>query len=156
MISFNKVFDIENENYKPVIESSLKLEGFLNNDEKKIINISYDAGDVYKIIDDFTDKEVVIVTGKIDGKTLSIYNNKKIINLNCPCEADILPEAIKRLKAKNVEITLFFAQCNLVSLFMVLSLLNQDLKIALANCPQSLINPHVIEALKDDFMIDII
>ncbi len=156
LISFNKVFDIENENYKPVIESSLKLEGFLNNDEKKIINISYDAGDVYKIIDDFTDKEVVIVTGKIDGKTLSIYNNKKIINLNCPCEADILPEAIKRLKAKNVEITLFFAQCNLVSLFMVLSLLNQDLKIALANCPQSLINPHVIEALKDDFMIDII
>ena len=155
-ISFNKVFDIQNDNYEPVICSAQKLEGFLNDENKKIMQVGYDSDDVGKIVDNFDEKEVVIITGKIEGKTLSYYNNKKVINLNCPCEEDILLEAIRKLKAKNVEITIFFAQCNLVSLFMVLSLLNQGLKIALANCPQALINPHVIESLKEDFNIEIV
>ena len=156
LISFNKVFDIENNDYSPLINSALKLDGFLKNENKKPIEINYDFEDVNKIVDEFQDNEIVIVTGKIEGKTLSTYDNKKIINLNCPCEADILLNALKKLKAKNIKITLFFAQCNLVSLLMVLSLLNQGINIALANCSQALINPHVIEALKDDFNIEII
>ena len=156
IISFSKVFDIQNDNYNPVVQSALKLDGFNKDLEKKYIDVNYDIKDVNKIIEEFKENEVVIITGKVDFETLSVYENKKIINLNCPCEADILIEAIKKLKAKNVKITLFFAQCNLTSLFMVLSLLGQVDEILLSNCPQALINPHVIEALKDDFSVKII
>ncbi len=156
IISFNRVFDIKNDNYEPVIQSALKLEGFLDEGENKYINVSYDIKDVNKIIDELDEDEIVIVTGKVDFETLSEYENKKVINLNCPCEADILLEAIKKLKLKKVKITLFFAQCNLVSLFLALSLLSQIDEILLANCPQALINPHVIESLKDDFNVKVI
>ncbi len=156
IISFSKVFDIKNENYEPVVQSALKLEGFLKDEEKKYIKVNYDIKEVDKIIEEFSEDEVVIVTGKVDFETLSEYDNKKVLNLNCPCEADILLDAIKKLKAKNVKITLFFAQCNLTSLFIAFSLLGQIDEILFANCPQALINPHVIEALKDDFNVKII
>ena len=82
--------------------------------------------------------------------------NKKILYLNCPLENDVLEESIKILQKKNVKITIFFAQCNLSSLNMLMALLDKNIELNIANCPHSLINPHVIESLNKDFNVNII
>ena len=60
------------------------------------------------------------------------------------------------LQEKNIKITVFMAQCNLINLGILFTLLNKNIDLYIANCPQALINPHVIEALKEDFKVNMI
>ena len=57
---------------------------------------------------------------------------------------------------KNVKITLFFPWCNLEGLDILLLLLNKEINLSMTVCKNALINPHVIEALRDEFKVEFI
>lgn len=157
IISFERVFDIKNNDYNPVIEASLELEGFIEEQNKKEIKVEYDIDNVKNIINDFNDDKVVIIAGKKDeNKFLDEYKNTKIIHLNCPPEMDLLLETVKSLKEKNAKISVFFTQCDFENLCGLFAILNLGVEIYLANCSYALMNPHVIEALKNDFNVKMI
>ena len=157
LISFSKVSDIKNNDYLPVIESALKLEGCKKSKESSAIKIDYDREKIKKFIDSANVEEIIVISGlNNDNQVVENFENKKIIKLNCPLEGDILLESIGKLKEKNIKITVFLAQCNLSNMGVLLTLLNQDIDLHIANCPHTLINPHVIESLKEDFNVNII
>ena len=157
LISFSKVTDIKNNNYTPVIKSALKLSKCAQSKESSEIKITYDREKIKKFIKNTTSEEIVVISGLTDEKNdIQDYKNKKIVKLNCSLEGDILLESIEKLKQKGIKITVFLAQCNLSNLGVLLTLLNQDINLNIANCPHVLINPHVIESLKEDFSVNII
>ena len=152
-----QTIDIKNKNYVPVVESTLKLEGCKKTKESSEIKINYDREKIKKFIDKTNAEEIVVISGLINEKhNIEDYQNKKFIKLNCPLEGDILLESINKLKQKGIKITVFLAQCNLSNLKVLFTLLNQGINLHIANCPHVLINPHVIESLKEDFGVNII
>ena len=157
LISFSKVTDIKNNDYMPVVDSALKLEGCKKTKESTEIKINYDREKIKNFINETQAEEIIVISGLIDEEQeIKNFKNKKIVTLNCPLEGDILLESIEKLKQKNIKITVFLAQCNLSNLGVLLTLLNQDIDLNIANCPHVLINPHVIESLKKDFKVNII
>ena len=124
--------------------------------KKKYLKVNYDYEEIEKTIQNLEDEEVILIAGKLDDNYIGEYEEKKIITFNCPLEEDILIKSIKSLKEKNIKITIFFSQCNLPILDIILSILNEKIDIYLAQCSSFLINPHVIEALKEDFNVTII
>lgn len=157
LISFAKVFDIENNDYSPVVKTALKMNECKKSKESVSIKIEYDKNKIKNIISDEKIDEIVVISGILDKNiNFEKYNNKKIINLDCSKESEILFNSLDEIAEKNIKITLFIAQCNLKNLLVLLSLLNQGFDLTIANCPQSLINPHVIECLRDDFGVNII
>ena len=148
LISFEKVFDIKNDDYTPLIEAALKLDKCQKSKESKTINIEYDREKIKKFINETSSKEVIAISGIVENKENIIdLNERKIVELNCPLEGDILLESIETLKEKNIKITAFFSQCNLSNLAILFMILNRKVDIHIANCPHVLINPHVIECL---------
>ena len=139
-----------------MINSCLNIEGYVKNQEKKYLKVNYDYEEIEKTIQNLEDEEVILIAGKLDDNYIGEYKEKKIITFNCPLEEDILIKSIKSLKEKNIKITIFFSQCNLPILDIILSILNEKIDIYLAQCSSFLINPHVIEALKEDFNVTII
>ena len=89
-------------------------------------------------------------------KILEIYNDKYILKIDCPLENEILLDLVDKLKEKKVKITLFFPWCNLEGLDILFLLLNKEINLSMAVCKNALINPHVIEALRDEFGIEFI
>lgn len=157
LISFTKVFDIENDDYSPVVETALKMNGCKKSKESASIKIDYDKNKIKKIIDSENVDEIVLISGNLDENfDFEKYENKKIINLDCSQESEILLNSLDDINNKNIKVTLFIARCNLKNLLVLLTLLNQKIDLTIANCPQSLINPHVIECLRDDFNVNII
>ena len=157
LISFSKVFDIKNGNYTPVIESALQLEGFNSDEENKSLNISYDKEKIENIVENFSDERIVLIAGDLAKNfEFEAYKDVKIINFNCPLENGILFKSIEKLKQKGVKITLFFSWCNLSNLFVLLALLSEGIELNIASFPYPLINPHAIEALKENFGVNII
>lgn len=157
LISFNKITDIKNSDYSPVIEASLKLNMCEDKKESSSLKIEYDREKIKKFIKETGIQEIIAISGKIDKQEkITNLKDKKIIELNCPLEGDILLESIETLKSKNIKITAFFAQCNLSNLAILFTLLNREVDLYIANCPHVLINPHVIECLAEDFNVNII
>ena len=157
LISFSKVIDIQNGDYMPVIESSLQLDECKETKESKSIKINYDRKKIKNFIEEAQVNEIVVISGLLDNEDEIIdYKDKKIIKLSSPLEGDILFESIKKLKEKNIKITVFLAQCNLINLNIILTLLNQNIDLNIASCPHVLISPYVIESLKEDFGVKII
>ena len=155
LISFSKFADIKNNDYMPVLDACLKLDGCKKSKKASVIKIDYDKNKIKKLTENTKAQEVIIISGIIEKENKNI-NNAQIININFPLESDILLKSIQELKEKNIKITLFLAQCNLVNLKVLFMLLNQNINLNIANCPHVLINPHVIECLKEDFNVNII
>ncbi|MBR5304522.1 MAG: hypothetical protein IKU37_06820 [Candidatus Gastranaerophilales bacterium] len=157
LISFSKVIDIKDGNYKPVIESALKLNACKQSKESTSIKIDYDRQKIKKFIEQANVEEIIVISGLLDSEDEIIdYKDKKIVKISSPLEGDILLESITKLKEKNIKITVFLAQCNLINLSIILTLLNQNIDLNIASCPHILISPHVIESLKEDFKVKII
>lgn len=158
IISFSKVIDIKNNDYKPVVESALKLDICKQSKESTNIKINYDRQKIKKFIEEANVEEIIVISGLLDGQDeiLDYDEGKKIVKISSPLEGDILLESIKKLKEKGIKITVFLAQCNLINLNIVFTLLNQDIDLNIASCPHVLINPYVIESLREDFKVNII
>lgn len=155
-ISFDKVFDIQNKNYIPVIESALKLEGFSRDEEEKYIEINYEKEEILNLSNKITDSKAAIIVGRTNENTEEHYKDKSVINLNFSYDISFIFEIIHKLKEKNNDITVFFAQCNLISLEDVLMLLDLGVNLAITSCPHAFINPHITEALKVEFNVQVI
>ncbi len=160
VISFSKVIDIKNDNYEPLINSSLSNFGFIKQNQKTTLNIDYDIKKLNKAIDETVNngiKEVVVVAGNLDTKKIDEeYKNKKIIHFSTPLESDILFSSVEKLIKHNLKVAIFFAHCDIESIFSLFLLLNQDIDIYIADCSHIIINPHVIEALCENFNVKII
>ena len=76
-----------------------------------------------------------------------------MIGINCAFEGDLLEKIIENFAPKNIKITLFVVNCDLISFDTLLNNLNQNLEIYLADCSNILVNPHAIFALRDEFKI---
>jgi len=156
LISFDKVFDIQDKNYTPVIKSALNTKGFLNTEKEKYTEIKYEKENILNSIDEIKETKVAIIVGRQDDYLNEEYKDNFIINLNFSYEINFFLEIIEKLKSKNIEITLFFAQCNMQSLENILMLLKSNIKLAMSNCPHAFINPHITDTLKEEFKINII
>ncbi len=152
IISFEGVQDIISQNYEPLIKSCLKTENKLFKKGEDIVN-KYDFEKIKEKFLNYNDSEIIIVIGQINKQNKEI---KKIININCPLELDLLFDILEILKNKQIKITVLFAQCNLSNIETVLLMLNKKADIYLASCSNILVNPHIIEALKNEFEIKII
>ena len=157
LISFEKFLFIKDNDFSPLIQSAIELEGFLKTKEEEKIIINYDIPKINEFLKNTNEKEIAIIIGKTnDNKCLKEHKGIKILSINCPCENDILDETIEILKEKEIKATFFFSQCNLDNLNVVLSLLNQNFTIYFSHCSNVLINQHAIEALRDYFNIKLI
>ena len=157
LISFSKVIDIKDGDYIPVVESALNLSGCKKSKIATTIEINYDRQKIKKFIEEANVEEIIVISGLLDGESqVSDYEGKKIVEISCPLEGDILLESISKLKEKDIKITVFLAQCNLTNLGVLLTLLNQNIDLNIATCPHALINPHILECLKEDFNVSII
>ncbi len=160
VISFLRVIDIENNNYEPLIKSSLLNKGFIKRTHKIPLSINYDIDKINKTVENIINEkpdEIVIVAGNLESKKiLEEYKHKKIIYFSTPLETDILLKSIQKLIKENIKITLFFSNCDTESIYNVFLLLNKNIKIFISDCSHIIINPHVIEALKNNFNIEII
>lgn len=157
IISFDKVLDIKNNDYLPLVEMAEKIKEFDEKTIEKTKEVSYDKIKIINFLKTFSQDEIIIVVGNIENSEFFMeYKNKKVLNLNCPCDSEIIFEIIEILRNKQVKISLFFAQCNVMNLKIIFALLNKNLKVYTTNCPHVLINPHVVEALIEDFKLKII
>lgn len=156
LISFDKVFDIKNKDYMPVIQSALRLDGFMSDEEKKQVEIKYEKDKILNSLEEIIEPKVAIVVGGLNKNISEHYNDKTIINLSFSYEIEFIFEIINKLKAKNIDVTVFFAQCNMLSLENILILINNDINLAMVSCPHAFINPHITDSLKDEFNVRII
>jgi len=153
-ISFSKVIDIKNNDYKPLIQCALSQNGFLETKKQNTYDITYDDDKINELINNLKNEEIIIIAGDMENKKIyEKYENKKIIHFNCPLETDLMLEAINKLQEKNNKSTIFFPQCNLESLYSALILLSYEIDIYISNCSNILINPHVFEALNENFNV---
>lgn len=158
LISFEKLHKIENGDFSPLIEASLNLKtsSFENIEEKKETEtlVEHNIEKVKKLIQEFSEKEIIIALGGIQKRFyLSDWEGKKVIGINCAFEGDLLEKIIENFTPKNIKITLFVVNCDLISFDTLLNNLNQNLEIYLADCSNILVNPHAIFALRDEFKI---
>ena len=152
LISFSKVTDIENENYKPLIEACLNFEKTLERENKEIF-IEYDKNKLDKLKND----EYILIIGKLNKEIKqNKKNNQKFIFLNSAIEGELLLENIDTIQKNNSKPIVFFSECNLCNLDLLFSILNCGFEIYFVKCSNILINPHVTEALKWDFNVKII
>ena len=102
--------------------------------------------------------DVVIIIGE-HSKTQDIqdFNGKKVINLDCPIETDLLIFTLKKCKEFNIKTDLFFTSCSISGINTLLSILFMQLEnIFLVDCSSSIINPHILESLEKDFNVKVL
>ncbi len=159
VISFSKVIDLENDNYEPLINAALSNEGFVKNNKKTPLNINYDVEKINNELSDIINNhsEAIFIAGNLDSKKISDkYKDKKIVYFSTPLESDLLLDAVEKLSQNNIKLTIFFLHCDTESIYNVFLLLNKNIKICLSSCSHIIINPHIIDALKLNFNVDII
>lgn len=156
LISFKKVCAIKNNDFTPVINSALKLEGFIQSGKEEIYKPNNAIKKIEELLENFDGNELIIIAGSKNPNFEETHKGKTVINIPFPYDIEILTDIIKKCTQNSIKLTLFFTQCNKASLESLLILINSNIEIALADCSYALINPHVTEALKNDFNIKII
>ncbi len=158
VIAPNRVFKIKNDDYEPLIEAALKLEGFRENEKKKYLEIKHSFDKIEQTLNELQNKSVVIVVGENSNTgDIQEFGGKKIINLDCPIESDLLLFTLEKCKNLNIKVDLFFTSCSISAINILMSVLFMELEnIFFVNCSSSLISPHVLEALEKDFSVKII
>lgn len=152
IISFEKVTDIKDNDYMPVVDCALKLKTVEFDEKDSFLDDEYNENKILKETNNIKDENVIFIFGTKD-KIPDNIENKKILQIKLPIKIDNLIQAIDKLKKANKKITLFFTRCDLAMLEIILCFLDEDIDLNLVNCPYSLINPHVIEALKEHFKV---
>ena len=158
IIAPNRVFKIKNNDYEPLIRAALNLEGFSKAQTPEYLEISHDFSMIENTLTELQGESVVIVVGENSlSEPILDFNGKKIINLDCPVETDLLIQTLNKCKDLNIKTDLFFTSCTLGGINTLMSVLFMNLAgIYLTDCSSALINPHVLEALEKDFNVKII
>ena len=115
--------------------------------------IEYEKNKLKNIVDN----EFVLIIGRLNKKIKKDkINNKNIIFLNPALEGELLLEEINNIKENNQKLKIFFSECSLCNLDLLFTILNFEFEIYFVSCSNILINPHVTEALKQDFNVKMI
>ena len=158
IIAPNRVFKIKDNNYEPLIQSALNLCGFEKTKNKKYFEITHNFKNIENTLNELKNSSVVIIVGENSTtEHIQDFNGKKIINLDCPIETDLLIFTLKKCMEFNIKTDLFFTSCSISSINTLLSTLYMQLEnIYLVDCSTSVVNPHILESLENDFNIKII
>lgn len=158
IIAPNRVFKIENNDYEPLIQAALKLEGYEKSYEKKYLEISHNFEKLDNTLKELKGESVVIIVGEnVGDSTIEDFGGKKVINLECPVESDLLIRALEKCTEFEIKTDLFFTTCTISGINTLMSTLFMNLeRLWLVNCSSALISPHVLESLELDFNVKII
>ncbi len=158
IIAPNRVFKIKNDDYEPLIQSALNLEGYEKSQNKKYFEIPHNFKNIENALNELKNSSVVIIVGEnSNADDIQDFNGKKVINLDCPIETDLLIFTLKKCKELNIKTDLFFTSCSISGINTLLSILFMQLEnIYLVNCSSSIVNPHILDSLEADFNVKII
>ena len=158
IISFEKVVDIVDNDYSKLIETSLNLnENQTNTSYKENIKFENDFKKISSLIENYKNDEIIVIVGNSNNfEKIDKIEDKSVLNFSTPSQNDILYNSLKLLEEKNIKISLFIYQCTLNNLHILLNLLNHKIDFYLSDCSNFLVNPHVIESLKNDFNVQIL
>ena len=158
IIAPNRVFKIKDNDYEPLIQAALRLEGYDKTREKSYMEISHNFEKLDNTLKELKGESVVIMVGDNIGKdNVQDFGGKKVINLECPIESDLLIRALTKCKEFEIKTDLFFTTCTISGINTLMSTLFMNLEgLYLVNCSSALINPHVLESLELDFNVKII
>ena len=158
IIAPEKAVRIEDYNFEPLIKNALESEGFTGNDEKTFdkVTLKYNPDEIDKILNQAGDKDVCIIVGSYKKEKITQrFAGQEIIELDSPVEIQLLIHILNRANCSNLSIV--FTHCGPNTINILLSTLYTDpKKIYFAKCPNSLISPHVIRALAEEFDVEMI
>lgn len=156
IVAPERMVHIKNYDFRPLIENALKSEGFLKEDEKvfETVELKYNREEIDKIIEGAKEGEICVIVGSYKKEeTAAKFKGKTLIMLDSPVEIQLLIHILEKTGCKNL--TLVFMHCGLSIINILLSTLDMNPeKIYFAECPNSLINPHVIKALREEFGVE--
>jgi len=158
IIAPEKIVRIENYDFEPLIQNALNSEGFNKEDAKTIekVRLKYNPHEIDKIIESAGEKELCVIVGSYKKeKIIERFTGKFIIELESPIEIQLLIHILKKANCNNLSIV--FTHCGPNTINILFSTLYFDpKKIYFAKCPHSLISPHVIRAMSEDFDVEMI
>ena len=158
IIAPEKMVRIENYDFKPLIQSALESNGFSESDEitfDKVL-LKYDTKEIDKILSETDNKEICVIVGSYrKEKIVERFAGQKIIELESPVEIQLLIYILNKANCENLKIV--FTHCGPNTINILFSTLYTDpKKIYFAKCPNSLISPHVIRAMAEEFDVEMI
>ncbi len=158
IIAPERMIRIKNHDFKPLIENALNSDGFIKDDEKFIekITLKYNKDEIAKIIENAQGKELSVIIGSYKkDEIIKRFSVGEIIELESPVEMELLIYILEHTDCNNLN--LIFTHCGPNTINMLLSTLYVNpKKIYFAKCPNSLINPHTISAMAEEFNVEII
>ena len=155
LIPKDKTVKIDKNDLTPLIEEAKKLEGFDAFIKGININFEYDIKGVQNLIDKNKEKDFLIYLGLKEKEIEEKFQNKIIINFLYPYETEGLYYAIEQINPENL--SLYFSECSPEIANTVISVIDKKIaNVYISNCMASSVNPHITEALKKDFNVQII
>ncbi len=158
IIAPERMVRIDNYDFTPLIEDAIKSDGFTADDTKKgeKIILEYNKNKIDEIIKNTKDKDLCVIIGSYKkDEILKRFSDCTSILLDSPVEIQLLSYILENANTENLN--LVFTHCGPNTTNMLLSTLYKNpKKIYFAKCPNSLINPHITSALKEEFDVDTI
>ncbi len=151
LIPTDRSIKIDPKNPGRIIEEAKLLEGFREDIKGFDTDFEFDLDKIKNI----KENKVLITIGENPLEGDKKFSEHKIINFVFQNETYGLYHAIEELKEK--EISVYFSDCSLYTVGVIMSLLNKNLSgIYFSECSVQNINPHITESLRTDFNIKII
>ena len=158
IIAPEKMVRIKDNNFTSLIENALKSKGFTKEDITKPekITLKYNLKDINEIIKKANGKDITIIVGSYKKPEITKkFENGLLIELDSPVEIQLLIYILKETNCKNINLVITHCSPNTVNILLS-TLFSDPEKLYFAKCPNSIINPHIINALTEHFGVEIL
>lgn len=158
IIAPEKMVRIKDNNFTSLIENALKSKGFTKEDITKPekITLKYNLKDINEIIKKANGKDITIIVGSYKKSEITKkFENGLLIELDSPVEIQLLIYILKETNCKNINLVITHCSPNTVNILLS-TLFSDPEKLYFAKCPNSIINPHIINALTEHFGVEIL
>ncbi len=158
IISPEKMIRIKDYDFEPLIQNALSSAGFgkedIQNPDK--VTLKYDIKNIDNIIKGAGNNDIYVIVGSYKKEDIiKKFENRVRIELDSPVEIQLLIHILKERNCKNIKLVLTHCTPNTVNILMSTLFSNPE-EIYFAKCPNTIINPHVINALVEHFGVKII
>lgn len=158
IISPDKMIRIEGYDFEPLIQNALSTAGFTKEDIQNPdkVTLKYDIKKIDNIIKEADGKDIYIIVGSYKKEEIiKKFEGKTLIKLDSPVEIQLLIRILKETNCKNIKLVLTHCTPNTVNILLSTLFSNPE-EIYFAKCPNTIINPHIINALVEHFGVEII
>lgn len=158
IIAPEKMVRIENYNFNPLIESAKNSTGYTKDDNVKNekITLKYNLKNIDETIKKAENKDITIIVGSYKkSEIIKRFENEILIELDSPVEIQLLIYILKERGCKNINLVITHCSPNTINILLS-TLFSDPKKLYFAKCPNSVINPHIINALKEHFQVEIL